>query len=207
MSFGSLENYQHILGTILVPSYIIGKSGRLILSNKRGEDLLAKKSVVELSDEHLKLSGLAFSGQRSRLTEFISAPDDAEIKFFTPNGDAGKRSTDLKVAVIPVQDSRSRPLFAVLVFGTQGKYSALAEEVRSLFPVTVTESEIAAMMLSGHDITEIASIRSVSEETTRKQVKSILQKSSTRRQMEFTHIAGTLLNLFRVSRKYDQIDL
>lgn len=60
------------------------------------------------------------------------------------------------------------------------------------FGLTRSEAEVAVALNAGHMIAEIAAFRAVSVHTVRNQVKSVLSKTSSRRQAELTRLIESL---------------
>lgn len=65
--------------------------------------------------------------------------------------------------------------------------------LKDLFSLTTAEIEVAVSLRAGLSLTEIAAARRVSIETVRSQIKSILQKTNTRRQGDLILLLTTLI--------------
>jgi DNA-binding CsgD family transcriptional regulator len=59
----------------------------------------------------------------------------------------------------------------------------------SLYGLTAAESEVARLLLDGRSVDQISDIRRTARETTRNQIKSILSKTGTSRQLDLVRLA------------------
>jgi len=98
----------------------------------------------------------------------------------------------LQIVVAPFrQEASAAPrTAAAIVFITdpENRADLPADLLRMLFGFTASESRLALGLLDGNSLSEVADIHCVSRETVRSQIKSIFQKTDTKRQSELVRL-------------------
>jgi DNA-binding CsgD family transcriptional regulator len=107
----------------------------------------------------------------------------------------------IKLCFLPLQRHRSRlsdglPCLAVFANDPERRRFISPHYLQKAYGLTVTETHLAQMLLTGLGITDISTARGTSHETTRWQIKQIMHKTQTHSQTELTRLLILLTNDF-----------
>lgn len=169
------------------------------------------RKIVSLSPsaESMLRSGLHFSSRRGMLV----LPDrESDRRFGHAFGALAGRHVDrqtiwirpvehanaapLRATIVPVPFSSSGPLFpaVALLYVTAGQHAdGLLEAVSDALLLTPAEASVILSIAGGMNLANIASIRDVSYQTVRAQLKSIMMKTATRTQSEIVTLMSSLI--------------
>jgi DNA-binding CsgD family transcriptional regulator/PAS domain-containing protein len=189
-----VETALDALTTALV---LVDATGKILFANRNSRTLLAQR-------DGLLSEGGRLTAQNSTDCIALRAVVAGATSFAT-----GKTAPHTRATLISRARKRSLQLVAVpcrpetltlpkkaaaLVFITdpEQKTPATAETLRALFHLTRAEVKLAAVLLEGKSLSEAANLNQVGRETVRSQLKSIFQKTGTRRQSE---LIGLLVKL------------
>lgn len=146
---------------------VIVRADRKISLTHRPADLLLQNALVSLSREY------------NSTTRSIAIPASDQTSAFVAH-------------VIPMRRS-ARDIFtaasALLIFSEfSGREPLSIELVMSLFDLTHTEARVARSVASGKTVEEIARAFGTQEATVRSQLKKVMQKTGTGRQLDLTRL-------------------
>ena len=140
-----------------------------IPENSRLHEILAKAILASTGKANANPGAMRVSRANKRPIQLVAAPLRSET-FLIP----GKA-----VAIVFLTDPDQKP-------------APPAEVLRILFGLTQAETTLALSLLDGNSLSEAANLSSVGRETVRSQVKSIFQKTGTKRQSELTRVLASL---------------
>ena len=124
---------------------------------------------------------LGFNGQESTVNALLVS--------------RSKSASNLHITILPMRRTlagRSSPLAALMIITDLSFTSSRAALVRTLYGVTPSEARVADLLLQGLDVREISEKLRITLETTRFQVKRLLNKTGTRRQAELMLLLASL---------------
>lgn len=167
---------------------IIGNSGKLLASNRAGRDALDQGVAVKESDGAITLSSEA---QNRRLRELIARAEngDGSVSALRVPRRPGKPLLIMFVPLRAQTPGGRGPLALLVLNGSQRdpNLKLLAE----LFDFTPAEAKVAALLMQGRGVFDIASTLGCSASTTRNHLKRMYAKTTTRGQGE---LVQTLLS-------------
>jgi DNA-binding CsgD family transcriptional regulator len=180
--------------------FLLDAAGRVVHMNRSGEAMVSSPDGVMLRRNRVVATNAA---QQSKLKALIAcAISAAQANAQQPGGAiALERSSGrhpLFVRVLPLQvdlPAGQTPSAHALLLITDpgGAVKDPTNLLKSLFLLTNAEIAVATNLRAGFTLTEIAAARRVSLETIRSQVKSLLQKTNTRRQSDLVLLLTTLI--------------
>ncbi|EYD71932.1 helix-turn-helix transcriptional regulator [Limimaricola hongkongensis] len=173
--------------------FVIDRRGHLIVSDSRGTALLEQGGLLRLAP-----------GGRLRFSEpeANAALDRALAQGDRPAGRfaLGPGPRHVRLMALP-DDTMIAPLRALLAGGRAaaalivpeaGASDRLDAELTRLYALTRAETLVLRLLCEGHAIPEIAARRGVSINTVRNQMRSLFDKTGTRRQAELVVLATRL---------------
>jgi DNA-binding CsgD family transcriptional regulator/PAS domain-containing protein len=184
---------------------LLDGKGRCILANRAARAILDQRSGLSLERSLLAARG---AGESARLREAIAvAIATGEGKCTRAAGAVtvsrpGRRP--LHVVVAPFRSEGPslghslggamprRTAAIVFLHDPEEKASLPSETLRLLFGLTPAEARLALAMLDGRSLAEAADLHRVGRETVRSQMKSVFQKTGTRRQAELVRLLAGL---------------
>jgi len=177
---------------------IVESDGRLHYANAAAEDLLRKQDRLTLA--HGRLLPVSVKEQEP----FAALLDQA------CRGIAGHRLLapssphPLRLIAVPLRDPRRAgvvrawPPLALLAFAALEVNEAFAVDLlRSLFHLGSAEARVALALLAGKNVKQIATAHGTALNTVRTQLRSIMEKTGTRRQSELVGLLHELLMVHR----------
>ncbi len=113
----------------------------------------------------------------------------------------------LKLYFLPVQQQATHlpegtPCLAVFASDPERERLVSPHYLQQAYGLTVTETQLAQLLLKGLSLAEISNARSTSAETTRWQVKQIMHKTQTHSQAELARLLVLLSNEFADSKNH-----
>lgn len=176
-----LDRYPHAL-------LLTDDQRRVLYANTAARDIVAQKDGLVMEAGNLRL----MSGKRDALFREgigkIAADKDATLVRLEVRRPSGKEP--FRLILMPVQDSNviplgvSQPAIAILIVDSDSQPELNHSLLRQMFSLTPTEARVAARLVVGRNVEEIAAESGVSAETVRTHIKRVLSKTSTRRQAE-----------------------
>ncbi len=178
------------LDRIDTAAFLLVADGRILFSNKLGEQLLTIGRGIRSQNGHLVATTVADSMQLERL---LREAHGVSIDMRSRQGVmaiqcAGGRSLHLLVA--PLRHTLAglqNPAAVVFVRDSARKLEATAT-LRALYGLTPTEAQVAQALVNGMTLGEIAAARRASVQTVRTQLKGIFGKTGTTRQAELVGV-------------------
>ena len=191
---GDLENALDQLQTALV---LVDGKGRPVLVNKIAQAILDQRSGLLLERSMLCASSATES---SRLRDAISSTIATSQGKGHRSGGAmlisrpNRRPLQILVAPFGAEASAvsGKAVAVVFINDPEQKFVVPSEALRLLFGLTLAEVRLALAMLDGKSLSEVADLHRVGQETVRTQIKSIFQKTGTRRQGELISLLAGL---------------
>ncbi len=170
---------------------------RLVACDARGEQLLSAGQVLRLGrDRRLRFVDDAAN---SALDAGLGTGGRVGHGFVVPDPVAGRILARLaplpRPRAIPPIENALAPERAVvtLTLTLPSRGGGVAdEELRALFELTPAESMVLRQLCVGLSISEIATLRGVSQNTVRNQICSLFDKTGTRRQAELVALVARL---------------
>ena len=155
----------------------------------------AAKRILDRRD------GLIFAGNRLAATDPYESAILAELIRKAVASEQGKekpgsdtvcitcrigKPLQLRIAPFPCERISAGSQFSAIVFiGNPDRAASFpAESLQKIYGLTPAEARIAIALLDGRSLTEVATANHVTKETIRSQLKSVFQKTATRRQAE-----------------------
>ncbi len=167
------------------PVYVVGRDGRVLLSNRAGQSQLALATPFAIQYGRLHCHDLDIRASLQRAIELALQRRASAFQ-------AGTRAAPWWVRVVPMA---AQPDSAMLYASAVAPHRAPARVLQAVLGFSAAEAEVACQLMNGHNIKQIAQARGVSLWTVRAQVRAVLQKAGVRRQMQ---LAQLLLALPRV---------
>lgn len=111
----------------------------------------------------------------------------------------GKRPLQLIATPVPVGmiEPTSRVALVLCISDPDRRSKMPADLLRELFKLTPAESRLTLSLLSGQSLQEIVDQFRIGRETARSQLKSVFQKTGTRRQVELIQLLTNMSSLLR----------
>lgn len=194
--FGELELGQNFLASSLdvlaMPTLLIDENGRVAHANRSATQLLNGRTVLWLEDGHLFAREEAITrninfevGNAILASRGITARPCATV--LLPR----RARSPLIIMIAPMQlpESASRQGAALLfVFDPEISPTVGVEMVRTLFGLSEAEAQLAVALGSGKTLDDSAHERGTSIHTIRTQLKSIFNKTGTKRQSDLVSL-------------------
>ena len=180
------------------PTFLLNRQGCLIHSNAAADALVSDKTSLALQNGVLVAADV--QSRDSLRTLFSRAPSPAFAPSVpTPTHALSLPRTDgrqpLQLIASPLPHThrdRSGADLLLLVTDPEQSFCYPDSVLRSLYGLTLAETEIANGLLTGYSLKEIASLRRVSIGSARNQLKSILSKTSAARQSDLMRLLMAL---------------
>jgi DNA-binding CsgD family transcriptional regulator len=184
----------------LTAAFLLDSAGRVMHMNRAGESIASSADGVMLRRNKIVATN---ASQQSRLRLLIAGAISA----------AGASLARLGGAIALERSSGRRPLFVrvlplrvglpvghtpsghalLLITDPDGAVQDATSLLKDLFSLTNAEIAVAVNLRVGFTLAAIATARGVALETIRSQVKSVLQKTNTRRQSDLVLLLTTLI--------------
>lgn len=189
------------------PVILTTTTGKIIHINDAGHNLLQSTQLISIQDKHLEMP-------QATMNDFLNTCADIERKIKL-NGDLEETAANFKplqihsagnqqhteklyafyTPLLPQKVMGSfglRPLIMLMFYHPESTTPVDSTLLTAAFGLSPAECKIATMLTEGYSVIEIAESLGKKEDTIRKQLTSIYQKTSTTRQPELIKL---LLNL------------
>ncbi|HEX4024282.1 MAG TPA: hypothetical protein VHX52_06195 [Steroidobacteraceae bacterium] len=187
---------ESVLDTVAAAAFILNGRGRIVHQNLAAESLLRLQDGLGAREKQLYAAEPLIHGKLQALIASAAAASGATL--CQPGGviglprPSGKRS--FQVMVLPLRLPGAFVAAHVLVLvGDPDQAPNFSEAVLGgFYGLTRAEVEIANALLSGRTVEQIADKRGVTDGTLRVQLKTIFQKTDTRRQSDLLKLLLSL---------------
>jgi DNA-binding CsgD family transcriptional regulator len=165
---------------------LLSSDSRIIYSNPKAEELLMDGRAIRSKNGRLTAAGRLESEQLSALIREASMRSNLgpQLDGILSLRRMGQQPLSLLVAPFRLRWGGQGAPAAIVFIRDPGRVITAVAAIRALFHLTPTEAVIAEALANGKTIVEIAAMQRASQQTVRKQVKSILAKTGTRRQTD-----------------------
>jgi DNA-binding CsgD family transcriptional regulator len=196
------------LDALRLAAFIVDGTGRLLLANRKAEDLLRRDSVLctdrskrlraancadnaafEVAMMHALRPPTALATQPVRLTSCASGR--AFVAWAVPTRSEQPSGQNYRSQL--ALDLRTEATVLVLVVAAECALSIPPEAIQAAFKLSAAEARLVSALIAGRTLAEYARDSGHSRNTVRNQLASALEKTDTRRQAELVAaIVGTL---------------
>lgn len=182
-----------ILDHIRVPVFLVDAEGAFKYGNAAALAELKGGESFKQSDGVLAFAHPADTG---RLKTAIASALDKADRHTIPVNDARTPRPQL-LTVLPFRpEGREGPRWALIFLQKcEPKDAAFATALRQLFRLSAAETDIAAALVLGADVEQIAEMRNAKITTVRTQIAAMLLKTRTRRQGELIALFSRISTL------------
>jgi DNA-binding CsgD family transcriptional regulator len=181
-------------------AFLLDAAGRVVHMNRPGEAMISFPDGVMLRRNRIIATN---ASQQSQLKALIAcALSTAQASAMQTGGaialerSSGRRPLFVRVLPLRVELTAGHTPSGhalLLITDPDAAVKDPAILLKSLFSLTTAEIAVATNLRAGFTLVEIAAVRRVSLETIRSQVKSLLQKTNTRRQSDLILLLTTLI--------------
>ncbi len=181
-------------------AFVLDAAGRVVYMNRSGEAMANSGDGVMLRRNRIIAADVS---QQSKLKALITgaisgtqASTSQAVGAIALERRAGRRPLFVRVMPLRVNLTGGHTPSGhalLLITDPAGTLENPTKLLKSLFSLTAAEIEVATHLRAGSTLAEIAAVRGVSLETTRSQVKSLLQKTNSRRQSGLILLLTTLI--------------
>lgn len=179
------------LDALTLGTVVVGQSGEVLYSNRAASLLVGTADWLSVVDGHITTVDPA---QRERLEVHIMdacrpvAPRPALIRL------PGRRGAWATVLVSPLRNDGAahETARALVTLRASGEHDGRLNPIRLLFGLSDAEARLAWALVNGASVVEFAAARSVSVNTARVQLTSLLRKSGAKRQAELVALLGSI---------------
>lgn len=175
------------LDVLAMPSIMADEWGRVVHFNEAATRLIEQRNGIWVEDRHLRASTLALTKQVNveilvALGASRGSGNAVPGVVFIPRRD----KSALTLMVMPMRTAAAPIKGAALLFlfDPASTLSATPELITRLFSLTGAEAELVVALCSGNTLEEAAKVRQTSIHTARAQLRSIFDKTGTRRQAD-----------------------
>jgi DNA-binding CsgD family transcriptional regulator len=171
-----------VIDRLRLPIFLVQKDATIIYGNAAGLSALKDGDAFRKTDRALSAISPSDSARLKSAIAGVCATGQRETLMVA---DSKNRRPHI-VTVVPFsRDDAQREMSAlVLVQKCEPSDEVFAGAVRQLFRLSVAEISIAAALVSGADIAQIAEMRNAKVTTVRTQIAAMMLKTRTRRQGE-----------------------
>ena len=188
------HNAESLLDHSPTASILLDEDGHIVLMNAAAKKLAAERDGIQVHGDQIAPTDTT---SRMRFRSMILAaaapnqPDPGSAIMLDRR--SGQRALHVLVTPFrPTDIRRSNARVLVLASDPETKVHFPDAILRSLYDFTPAETEIANGLLTGYSLEEVALLRKTSPATTRSQMKSLFEKTSTRRQGELIQLLSSL---------------
>ena len=187
--------YAGAVNQLSVATIILDEQSRVLNTNSLARELLAENDGLALTDDRLSLGTRT---ENERLQEIVGATISAQLADATSMASALRVARpsghpDLGLVIRPVPASewakgQASPCVAIFISDPHHQENASTQMLTELFQLTPAEANLAIKLARGLSLAEVAEQQSVSQHTTRAQLKSIFAKTGATRQAELVRL-------------------
>jgi DNA-binding CsgD family transcriptional regulator len=182
-----------ILDEMRVPVFVVGSEAELKFSNAAG------RAELKAGESFKDVDGVLVSvhpAENARLQSAIAvACEKNERQTITINDARNPRPQLVSVLPFHADDAASKCGSLIFVQKCEPKDEAFLGALRQLFRLSAAEVDIAAALVSGGDVEQIAEMRNAKITTVRTQIAAMLLKTRTRRQGELIALFSRICTL------------
>lgn len=188
-----------------IPVFILNADLQAIFISREAELLLARQPTLKMNAKgHLQ----AFFAEEQNtlirlLNEFLAKGFNTDYWLDKGIGLAIRhpdRAQPLRLCFLPIQkpdfNQPQLPFIAIFAYDPEQPRHIAPEYLKQAFNLTPTEIHVAQLLASGFNISEISEVRGTTLESTRWQMKQVLQKTNTHSQAELVRMLVILSNDF-----------
>jgi DNA-binding CsgD family transcriptional regulator len=201
---------QSVLDLLVAPVFIVNANGKLHFSNAIGERLLRQEQIVksdpggrlclvDARDHRAVMNAVRSTASRldccgPRFIPLQGAPKGRYLAFVTTLLMQRRNLTDRELYLL----TPNLPI-AVFIIDSSEKTQTRIEGVATALGVTPAEARLALALLHDKTLKEYADEQGVSIHTVRIQMRSLLDKTDTRRQAELVRLLANIFSTFRIT--------
>lgn len=189
--------------------FLLDSSMRVVFTSPEAQRVLASHPALSLN-RNMRLQAHIHKEQlrlEAILAEFLDegfrasyvATEGISLPLLHP-----AKAHPLKLCFLPIQQSSGLPddlpCLAVFANDPERQRFISPQYLQQAYGLTVTETQLAQLLLKGLGIADISDERGTSQETTRWQMKQIMHKTQTHSQTELTRLLTLLTNEFTTDR-------
>jgi DNA-binding CsgD family transcriptional regulator/GAF domain-containing protein len=186
--------------------FLLDASLRVVFASPEAQRLLANHPALRLNRNMRLQAHIAKEQLRLEaiLTEFLD--EGFRARYVTTEGISlpllhPAKAHPLKLCFLPIQHQQAGlpdnlPCLAVFANDPELHRYISPQYLQQAYGLTVTETQLAQLLLKGLGIADISNERGTSQETTRWQMKQIMHKTQTHSQIELTRLLTLLTNEF-----------
>lgn len=180
------------LERLAIPVMVVARNAAVLLANPAAERLAMTHRALRIRHGRLCLS----DGEKQRRLEELLCHAAVGFTHLHPGaptvfccGDSAYDGLICSVVPLRPSDNVTNPnAVAMLLFRTTLHDSVSETDLRTVYGLTPAEAELAAALIRGNTLEEIAHERQVSINTVRTQLKNILRKTDTSRQADLIRV-------------------
>jgi DNA-binding CsgD family transcriptional regulator len=180
-----------ILDELRLPVFVVDGEGAVKYSNAAA---LAELNAGESFKQSDGVLTSAHPADSTRLKSAIAAASEKAERQTIPINDARNPRPHL-VTVLPFRPADAPNGALIFVQKCEPKDAAFASALRQLFRLSAAETDIAAALVLGADVEQIAEMRNAKITTVRTQIAAMLLKTRTRRQGELIALFSRISTL------------
>jgi DNA-binding CsgD family transcriptional regulator len=186
--------------------FLLDSSMRVLFASPEAQRVLANHPALSLN-RNMRLQAYIHKEQlrlEAILAEFLDegfrasyvAAEGISLPLLHP-----AKAHPLKLCFLPIHQRRTDlpdelPCLAVFANDPERQRFISPQYLQQAYGLTVTETQLAQLLLKGFGIADISDERGTSQETTRWQMKQIMYKTQTHSQIELTRLLTLLTNEF-----------
>lgn len=180
------------LDVLAMPTLLFDEYGRVAHYNRSASPILNERSTLWLENGHLLTRDAAATRKLNlELSNAIRASqgDGAELNGVVLLPRKGRMPLMLMIAPLRLTgDGAMQGAALLFAFDPETTPTITADSVRRLFGLSEAETELAVALCSGQTLDDAAHERGTSIHTTRSQLKSIFNKTGTKRQTDLVSL-------------------
>jgi DNA-binding CsgD family transcriptional regulator len=192
--------------------FLLDASMRVVFTSPEAQRVLASHPALSLN-RNMRLQAHIHKEQlrlEAILAEFLDegfrasyvATEGISLPLLHP-----AKAHPLKLCFLPIQQQRAGlpddlPCLAVFANDPERQRFISPQYLQQAYGLTVTETQLAQLLLKGLGIADISDERGTSKETTRWQMKQIMHKTQTHSQTELTRLLTLLTNEFTTEKTH-----
>lgn len=165
---------------------LIGRSGRILAANRAGRQTLDRGVAIRESDGVVTLSASVHDRKLQNLLRCARAGHPSQAALRVPR----RSDKPLLILFVPVREEVARqpedgPLALLIMNGPPHKPDPAL--LTDFFGFTPAESRVAALLMQGKTVVDVAIALDITENTTRNHLKHMYSKTMTRKQGQLVH--------------------
>ena len=179
------------LDALTLGFFVADRDGVLRFGNRAGRRMIGVAEWLVIEDGRLTTADPAYRGAFRLGLQNAAHPLEPEPVLIRFQGRNGSWATAL-ISLVDVGAVGPASRQVLVTLRTNGNPDDRLPAIRLLFGLTEAEARLAVALVSGETVAEFAADRSVSINTARVQLTSLLRKTRTRRQAELVALLGAV---------------